>query len=58
MNLIRLERERREMANFKKKLEILNMESAIDVKRNEIAEKRAEDLVNSYLKNKEMRVMI
>jgi hypothetical protein len=28
----------------------------IDAKRNEIAEKRAEELVDAYLKNKQMRV--
>lgn len=56
MNMIIMERERQEMANLQKKMEINNLESALDTKRNEIAEKRAEELVNTYLKNKQMRV--
>jgi hypothetical protein len=54
--MIRLERERQEMINIQKKLEIGNIENAMDAKRNEMAEKRAEDLVDSYLKAKNMRV--
>jgi hypothetical protein len=56
MNAIRAERERQEMLNIQKKLDIDQIESAIDAKRNEIAEKRAEELVDAYLKNKQMRV--
>jgi hypothetical protein len=53
---MRADRERQEMLNIQKKLDINQMESAINAKRNEIAEKRAEELVDTYLKNKQMRV--
>jgi uncharacterized pyridoxal phosphate-containing UPF0001 family protein len=56
MNATRMERERYEMLNIQKKLDIDQMESAMDAKRNEIAEKRAEELVDTYLRNKQMRV--
>lgn len=56
MEMIRLEHERQEMVSLKKKFEISNIESEMEAKRNLMAEKRAEDLVNTYLKAKNMRV--
>jgi ribonuclease Y len=56
MEMVRLEKERQEMINLKKKFEINNIESEIEAKRNLMAEKRAEDLLNTYLKAKDMRV--
>jgi hypothetical protein len=56
MELIRSERERQEMLNIQKKLDINNIEKSIEDKRNEMAEKRAVELVESYLKAKNMRV--
>ena len=56
MEMIRLEKERQEMINLKKKFEINNIESEIEAKRSLMAEKRAEDLLNTYLKAKNMRV--
>ena len=55
---IRLERERQEIANIRKKIEITNIESGIEAKRNEMAEKRAEDLADTYLKTKNLRVLL
>ena len=43
--------------NLEKKIDINNIESAIEAKRSEMAEKRSEDLVDSYLKAKKMRVI-
>jgi hypothetical protein len=57
MELIRSERERQEMLNIQKKLDISNIEKSIEEKRNEMAEKRALELVESYLKAKNMRVL-
>ena len=57
MELIRSERERQEMLNIQKKLDISNIEKSIEEKRNEMAEKRAIELVESYLKAKNMRVL-
>jgi hypothetical protein len=56
MEMVRLEKERQEMINLKKKFEINNIESEIEAKRSLMAEKRAEDLLNTYLKAKNMRV--
>ena len=56
MDLIRIERERQEIANIRKKLELENEEAGMDAKRNEIAERRANDLVDTYLKTKNLRV--
>ncbi len=56
MELIKSERERQELFNIQKKLELSNIESAMEAKRSEMAEKRAQDLVNTYLKAKSMRV--
>lgn len=56
MEMIRTERERQEMLNLKKKFDLSNMESEIEAKRNLMAEKRAEDLVNTYLRAKNLRV--
>ena len=58
MELIRSERERQEMLNIQKKLDISNIEKSIEEKRNEMAEKRALELVESYLKAKNMRVLL
>ena len=58
IEFIQSEREKHEMNNLQKKFEIANIESAMELKRNEMAEKRAEDLVDSYLKAKNMRVFI
>jgi hypothetical protein len=44
------------MLNIQKKLDINNIEKSIVEKRNEMAEKRALELVESYLKAKNMRV--
>ena len=44
------------MMNLEKKIEMTNFENAMDAKRNEMAEKRANDLVETYLKAKNMRV--
>ncbi len=56
IEFIQSEREQQEFNNLQKKFEIANIESAMELKRNEMAEKRAEDLVDSYLKAKNMRV--
>ena len=56
IEFIQSEREKQELNNLQKKFEISNIESAMEVKRNEMAEKRAEDLADSYLKAKNMRV--
>lgn len=56
MELIKSERERQELLNIQKKLELSNIENAMEAKRSEMAEKRAQDLVNTYLKAKSMRV--
>ena len=53
-----MERERQEIENIRKKIEITNIESGIEAKRNEMAEKRAEDLADTYLKTKNLRVLI
>ena len=57
MELIEKEREKQELKNLEKKFEISNMESTLEAKRNEMAERRAEDLVDTYLKAKNMRVL-
>lgn len=56
METIRLEKERQEMTNLKKKFDASNIENEIEAKRSLMAEKRAEDLVTTYLKAKNMRV--
>ena len=44
--------------NIKLKMEQANAELSLEAKRNEMAEKRAEDLLSTYLKAKNMRVFI
>jgi hypothetical protein len=56
MNLLKIERERQEEINMQKKLEISNISNKIDLMRNEQAEIRAEDLADTFLRNKQMRV--
>jgi len=58
MEMIRLESERQEMANLKKKFDISNIENELEAKRYLIAEKRVEDLVNTYLRIKNMKVKL
>ena len=57
METIRAEREKQEMLNIQKKLDITQIEQSIESKRNEMAEKRSIDLVESYLKAKNMLVI-
>jgi hypothetical protein len=56
MELVKSERERQELLNIQKKFELSNIENAMEAKRSEMAEKRAQDLVDTYLKAKSMRV--
>ena len=58
MEMLRLAKENQEMANLKKKFETSNIENELEAKRNLIAEKRAQDLVATYLKAKNMRVKL
>ncbi len=58
MEMIRLESERQEMANLKKKFDISNIENELEAKRYLIAEKRVEDLVNTYLRIKNIKVKL
>jgi hypothetical protein len=58
MEMIRLESERQEMANLRKKFDISNIENELEAKRYLIAEKRVEDLVNTYLRIKNMKVKL
>lgn len=44
------------MLNLQKKLDITNIEKTLEEKRNEMAEKRALDMVDSFLRAKSMRV--
>jgi len=58
MEMIRLESERQEMANLRKKFDISNIENELEAKRYLIAEKRVEDLVNTYLRIKNIKVKL
>jgi len=58
VDAVRLERERQEIANIRKQLELEQLESDMLAKRNEIAERRAEDLADSYLRAKKTRVFL
>lgn len=53
---IRLTREAQELANIRKKIELENIENGMEAQRNEMAEKRANDLCETYLKTKNIRV--
>jgi hypothetical protein len=53
---MQIEREKQDMLSIQKKVELTNIENAIELKRYEMALKRAEDLADSYLKAKRMRV--
>lgn len=46
------------MYNIQKKLDLENVENAIELKRYEMAQKRAEDLADSFIKSKNLRVKI
>ncbi len=56
LEAVRMERERQSIANIRKKLELERVESGMEARKNEIAEKRAEDVTDSFLRAKRMRV--
>lgn len=56
MEQLRLEREKQDMSNIQRKLELSQLDNEIELKKNEIAQKRAEDLADSYLKTKNLKV--
>ena len=58
MEQLRLEREKQDMSNIQRKLELSQLDNEIELKKNEIAQKRAEDLADSYLKTKNLKVML
>lgn len=58
MEQLRLEREKQDMSNIQRKLELSQLDNEIELKKNEIAQKRAEDLAESYLKTKNLKVTL
>lgn len=58
MEQLRLEREKQDMSNIQRKLELCQLDNEIELKKNEIAQKRAEDLADSYLKTKNLKVTL
>lgn len=58
MEQLRLEREKQDMSNIQRKLELSQLDNEIELKKNEIAQKRAEDLADSYLKTKNLKVTL
>jgi hypothetical protein len=56
LEMIQTERENQEAHTFQAKIEMNKIENEIEIKKNEIAEKRANDLADTFLKIKEMRV--
>ena len=58
MEQLRLEREKQDMSNIQRTLELSQLDNEIELKKNEIAQKRAEDLADSYLKTKNLKVTL
>lgn len=56
MEQIRMEREKQDLSNIQKQLELSQIENEIEMKKSEMAIKRAEDLADSYLKAKNIKV--
>ncbi len=54
---VRLAREAQELANIRKKIELENIESGMEAQRNEMAERRAHDLCQTYLRAKAARLL-
>lgn len=57
MEQLRLEKEKQDMTNIQKRLELTHLENEIELKKQEMAMKRAEDLADSYLKAKNLKVL-
>lgn len=56
MEQMRLEKERNDLSSIHKKIEMVQVENEIEMKKQEMAMKRAEDLADSYLKAKNLKV--
>lgn len=57
MEQMRLEKERHDLSSIHRKIEMSEIENEIERKRQEMAQKRAEDLADSYLKTKNLKVL-